>query len=399
MINRYQSGSSRNDEQIPDSLDQVKSSLQTDLASRLIGDTNIESEESNREPSSSSSATVVFSDGQHNSGPSPMQVAGVARTQQNAIYTVGFGTRTEPTDLVLLDAEYPDTVHKYDQVRGSLVLKDRMREGLPYVVQIRDGDSVVWQEELKSLNVAQRRVEFDFAAEPLVDSATERFDINVQHHSLPIDLTATIVPVEGETETSNNSKSLRFAAITQRQKLMLIDSRSRWETRYLKNLFERDSSWQINPIILESGVGDGRLQRGDSEGMFPASREALFEYDFIVYGDVAASNFNTTELGWLRDFVDKRGGGIIFVDGVRGELRRLNRDTLGVLLPVESISESEPQKVDRLELADFGSSLSALAFQSLGTENDQFWQALPAPHRVFPVKVLPGAEVWAEAVV
>ncbi|MEZ6092028.1 MAG: hypothetical protein R3C05_29290 [Pirellulaceae bacterium] len=391
--------SSRGTSEMPESFDHIASAMRTNLAGGLIESGDASVGDATDEPVATGAATVLFSDGQHNAGPSPMQIAGVAKTQQNLIYTVGFGTQNEPTDLVMLDARYPDTVHKTDQIRGTLVLKDRMREGLPFVVQISDGKNVVWQDELKSLNVAQRQIEFSFPVEPLVDAAGERFEADVQHHSMPIELTARIVPVDGETDTANNVKTLRFAAITQRQRLLLIDSRSRWETRYLKNLFERDSGWELNSIILESGTGNNRLQRGESDGMFPTSKDELFEYDFIIFGDVAPSTFNAGEIIWLQDFVESRGGGIIFIDGVRKELHRMQADSLGVLLPVSWLPDAEVKKADRLVLTDIGDANPALTLVNDAGENSEFWEQLPAPSQVIPGKPTADAEVLVEAVV
>ncbi|WP_417734359.1 hypothetical protein [Rosistilla oblonga] len=390
--------SSRGEVPIPDSLDDVQSSMTTDLASGLIVESAQEASDPEGERSLGS-ATVLFSDGQHNAGPSPSQLAGVARSQQNAVYTVGFGTQSEPTDLALLQAEYPDTVYKSDRVRGTLVIKDRMPAERPFIVQISDGETVVWQQELKSLDVAQRRIDFDLAVEPLVDAAMERFDNKVQRHSVPLELTAKIVPADGETELGNNSQAIRLAAVTQQHKVLLIDSRSRWEVRYLKNLFQRDSGWEIQTVILQSDDARQRLPRGEADGSFPNSKQALFEYDLIIYGDLPESVFNATEISWLRDFVDQRGGGMIFIDGAHGELSRLTPESLGVLLPVTWSGDGEPKPAEGLQLTDSGRDNPALTLQGIGNENDQFWQQLPAPQRIALVEPTADAEVMAEAVV
>lgn len=390
--------SSRSDAAIPESFDELQSATSTDLASGLIVSSSAEGGDSDT-AGPVGTATVLLSDGQHNKGPSPSQISSIALSQKNAVYTVGFGTRNEPTDLVLLSCEYPDTVYKTERIRGSLLIKDRMPEGRPFVVQVRDGETVVWQQELQSLNIAQRRVDFELAVEPLVDAAAERFDTDVKHNSMPLELTAAIVPVDGETETDNNTQTIRFAAITQRQKVLLIDGRSRWETRYLRNLFERDSGWDIQSVILESESGKPRLPRGSGEESFPDSKQSLFEFDLIVYGDAAASAFNPTQTAWIRDFVDQRGGGLIFIDGPHGELSRLDREGLGVLLPVTWSPKDQPQAVDRLQLSEIGRDSPALTLAGTGSANEEFWRQVPAPHQIALVQPLAGAEVLAEAVI
>jgi len=111
--------------------------------------------------------------------------------------------------------------------------------------------------------------------------------------------------------------------------VLILDGRSRWETRYLRNAFERDDRWKVNTIVAGSGTDEATLPRGEHDGQFPADREALFEYDLVIFGEIAPDLFASHELQWLRDFVEIRGGGLIFVDGQRGTLKQLSDENQG----------------------------------------------------------------------
>ena len=49
----------------------------------------------------------------------------------------------------------------------------------------------------------------------------------------PLQLTAEVSAIEGDRELSNNTAPLRFRAVTQKRKILILDGRPRWETRYL----------------------------------------------------------------------------------------------------------------------------------------------------------------------
>jgi hypothetical protein len=344
-------------------------------------------------------AVVLVTDGRHNCGASPLQTARLLGGQKIPVYTVGFGCRREPPDLALMEVKHPDMVFQKDRLRGTIVVKDRMPPGRSFVVQIGHGDEVLWQEQLTTQNVPLRRVEFEFAVDALVEKLRTRFDAEVRHYAFPLCLQASITPLDGETETSNNQRAMRFMAITQSYKLLLIDGRARWETRYLRNLFQRDDQWDVDTILVGPGTDQAALPRGDGPDMFPTDEAALFDYDLIVLGEVPPGVLADHEQAWIRSFVEKRGGGIVFLDGERGQLRLLDEETLGPVLPVSWLPDGADALPTRLQLTDAGRSQSALMLESTDAANDRFWQELPAPHRIVPVEAVPGTEVFVEAVV
>ena len=152
----------------------------------------------------------------------------------------------------------------------------------------------------------------------------------------------------------------------------------------------------MNTIIVGAGTDDAVLRRGDQEGQFPTSRDALFEYDMLIFGEVSPDLFTAQDFEWLQEFVEIRGGGIVFIDGQRGTLLRLADTSLGSLLPVEWLPETIASKPTSLQLTDKGASESALNLAVDEQQNRRFWTELPAPHTLVAVAALPGAEVLVE---
>ena len=386
----------------PDNLNALPVSPVTDLGTAIAGRMTSQlssSTSQSQEATESRTAVVLLTDGRHNSGESPVQVARILGGQSIPIHAVGFGARREPPDLALLDVEHPDLVFHNDRVRGTLLIKDQMPAGQQFVAQIGYGEDILWQEQLTTQDVRVRRVEFDFAIDELVERLGGNFDPDVKHHALPLTLQTVISPLAGETETSNNEMEFRFSAIIQSYRILLIDGRSRWETRYLRNVFERDDQWQIDTILVGPASEQTTLPRGDGPDRFPNDRGALFQYDLIVLGDVPTEVFAENELQWIREFVENRGGGLIFIDGSRGHLDLPEDHPLASLLPVTRSDAPLTTFPSQLQLTTLGERRNALTLAPSTEANRDLWQKLPAPRSMVSAEALPDTETLVETVV
>ena len=342
------------------------------------------------------SVAVLLTDGRHTQGPSPVESARELAAAGTRVVTVSIGAAEEPPDLAILKLEHPDSVFRRDQVRGVVLLQDRGPVGAPFVLQIRHQNEVLWQRQETSTGAGERRVDFSFGIESLVERLAGQSTGGVSLNAVPLQLTASIAPLAGEASTSNNEAPLRLAAIVQRQKVLLLDGRSRWETRYLRNLFERDEQWDVNAILAGPGVQQQELLRGPEAGQFPENRDQLFGYDLIVLGELELALLSAAEQRWLRDFVELRGGGLILIDGQRGTLKLAEAETLGALLPVSWKDEPVVAPV-ALQLTDRGAADAMLKLAADEPQNRAFWKQLPAPQALIPVQALPGTEVLVEA--
>lgn len=380
--------------------EQVFSSV-TDLSSGIVATQKTVNtlEDTDKAPSEPNTAVVLVTDGQHNSGPSPLQTSRVLGSQGVGFFTVSTGAERQAPDLAVVSVEYPQMVFKEDRVRGVMNVRDQIKPGQPFVAQISYEDDVLWQQQLITQNSSERRIEFEFPIEELVDRLGSQFASDVQVHALPLSLNASVTSLPEESETTNNQQTIRLAAITQSYKVLLIDGRSRWETRYVRNVFERDEQWHIDTVIAGPGTEQADLPRGDQDDQFPSTRDALFEYDLIILGELSPALLADHDYEWLQDFVAVRGGGLIFVDGQRGKLREMAGLGLGDLLPVEWLQEKIASQPTSLQLTSAGATESALRLLADEQQNKRFWTELPAPHSLVTVEALEGAEVLVEAVV
>lgn len=366
----------------------------TDLATGIS--TNQEDAVASPDPSEASQAktsVVLVSDGQHNSGPSPIQAARILGAQGIPFFCVSMGAAHPAYDLAVVKVAHPERVFRTDLVRGTVTIRDQYPAGHPVLAQIFSGDTVLWQKQLRTENSGERRIDFEFSVDQIVKNASDGSPTDVQQHVVPLALRASLVPLADELQVDNNHRPFHLAAIADSHKVLILDGRSRWETRYLRNAFERDEQWSVNTVIAGAATENPTLPRGEGQNQFPATRSDLFEYDLVIFGEIAPEIFEQHELTWLQEFVDARGGGMIFIDGQRGMLKQLAETPLAGLLPVRWLPESERQKPKRFELTDSGESAPALRLSDDSAENRRLWSELPAPHSFMPVESVPSAQV------
>lgn len=342
-------------------------------------------------------AVVLFSDGRHNEGRSPLAAARARGGQRIPVYAVGVGGTRPPEDVAVVRVQAPESVFFKDRVRGEIVLKDDMPAGRPLELKIEAQGRTVWEKRLTTESAPLRAIPFDFPVEEIVGRARSPEPRGVERLHLPLAFRAVVRPVEGEREARNNAAEFHLHAVLQRRRVLLLDGRPRWETRYLRNLLDRDEQWEVHTLLADRGSDASAWPRGSGPGRFPADRESLYAYDLVVFGEVPRQFLKMEELEWIRDFVGRRGGGILFLDGRRGHVATYADTPLAPLFPVDW--KGEGGRPAGLRLTAQGARAPWLTLAEDPDKNAELWASLPAPRWVAPARPLPGAEVLLEAVV
>ncbi len=342
-------------------------------------------------------AVILFSDGQHNEGESPVEVAKILAGRGVPIFTVGLGPDSRPRDLAVVKIDAPDAVFFEDRVRGQVVLKDDMPAGQPFTVVIKDGDKPVWEQAFVTDGQNVRRVGFDFPISDLVKERLKQQRTDQQTSGIPLELSVAVSQIEGDSQPANNAGALRLRAVTQKRRILLLDGRSRWESRYLRNLFERDEQWEVNTVIVGATAGETGWPRGDRAGAFPDEPSLLASYDLILFGEVPRDIFKDDELQMIADFVARRGGAIVFIDGPRGRFKEFNGTPLTALFPVEWKGDGLRDGITRLTITDRATGIGAFSLAADRAQNVDTWQNLRPPHWLSGATPLAGAETLIEA--
>ncbi len=102
-------------------------------------------------------------------------------------------------------------------------------------------------------------------------------------------------------------------------RILYIEGEPRWEYKFIRQAEEDDRMMQIVSMVRTSenkiyrqGLDDPSKQL---VGGFPTTAEDLFSYQGLIIGSIEAGFFTPPQQELIRDFVDRRGGGLLFLGG------------------------------------------------------------------------------------
>ena len=396
--------SSSDDEPLPAGFemepDGPRTDLSTGMATTLATVASRASDEVERDPNASLSraALVVLSDGRDNAGNAPLELAERLESTGVAVHGFGLGSEDEPSDLGIINVIRPENVASDGRLAGEIILRSlgnpTNQDVSERVLRIESNGKIIWQKTVTAADGPLQKIAFDLDVAEVLDEISGENPRGVQRNSVVMDLKAAIDPPEDDTNAKNNALPFRVAASTRDRRLLILDGSSRWETRYLRNLFERDPAWLVDTVLYGEGTDQPRVKRGEESGEFPNTREAMAKYDAIIMGEVPPEQFRETDANLLRDFVT-RGGGLILIDGSYNRMREIAESELPELVPVNYLDENRIG-VKYVRPTRIGMERPALNLWSDKSELDEFWENLPPPSSAVRLEPQEGAEVWAD---
>lgn len=341
---------------------------------------------------------LLFTDGQHNSGSEPLEVLKNWPKAQAPIYVVGMGENTPPEKVSLISVESPQQLYRSDRLQGTIRLQNGLPTNTPYQVSIRHAGEILWSEEISSQGPGDSEVPFSFSMEELVKKLETQLPAGQQVQKLTIPLEARATTV-GATDDDNASVySWLLGVTTRKQRILLLDSRSRWETRYLRNALERDPQWEVHSYLLEKGKAPQWFSQGLDEVPFPEEAHQFDPYDLIICGELEPESITEETSQHIQHTIQRGGAGWIVIDGQRGFWKNGTLASLGSLLPIEWLDQVKttsetPWAVKPIEDSTYRSILDL----SEGKEqnSNEIWDKLAGFKTIVPVKGLPGSQVIA----
>lgn len=369
-----------------------------------------------------SRAVVLFSDGRDSIGRADAgEVAARLADSGWKVHTIAIGSIDEPDDIGIVDVDAPQRVADDGRLAGRVRVQHFGYEGQTLQVDIRSGEQVLWSDTIVVSGDGNSSVDFDFPIEPLMQRASQGDVRGVDRNTVALSLTAHVsrlgrpdqtIGNGGAASTSpspmagraaNDSLDFRVAAASRDRRLLILDGSSRWETRYLRNLFSRDPSWEVDTVLFGRGTDMRRVRRGDGPGELPESAQAWARYDAVILGEIPPDQWTDQDAERLSNLVSS-GGGLIVVDGRYRRIPQLaQRDTMAGLIPVHFIFGSESfSNIREIEPTVAGRSHSVMLLDvdenRSSSPGHGIWSHLPTPTSVEAVTSHADAEVWAEAI-
>jgi hypothetical protein len=255
-------------------------------------------------------AILLLSDGSQNTAE--LAGAGIGADTLQAIenrrlpgHTIGFGAPEPAHDLEVEDVGVATSAVAQARIAATVSLTQHGYTGRQARLTVRNGNSLLAARQV-TLG-AEGRIQ----SEPLflpVGSAGAK------------DLTFAVEPLPGEQNTANNAVARPVLVSDAKRNILYVEGEPRWEYKFIRRAEEDDPTVQFVSMLRTSEnkiYRQGISNPSELADGFPVRPEDLFGYSGIIIGSVAADYFSPLQQELLHEYVDRRGGGILFLGGRR----------------------------------------------------------------------------------
>lgn len=247
-------------------------------------------------------AVVLVSDGSDNTGGVDLDTISRVRQQRVPVHTIGVGRQRLNNDVEIMDATLPPRVLPDSRLSAVVTVRqfghsrDRAR------LTVRDGGKVLASQDIL------------FKGDGLTQTESIMFNAGAAG---PRALQFSIDPLPGEENTANNS-IMRLVNVNNRKaRILYMEGEPRWEYKFIRRAIEDDKSVEIASMVRTTQnkiYYQGVRSENELQG-FPTTGEQLFGFDGLIIGSVDASYFTNAQQDLIREFANRRGGGVLFLAG------------------------------------------------------------------------------------
>jgi uncharacterized membrane protein len=254
-------------------------------------------------------AVVLLSDGAENAGgvggsaDIDMDMIRGLRNRRVPVHTVGFGKEQIARDVEVDDVSVAAGAIANSRMAATVSFHQRGYAGSKAVLLVRDGDKALAAREIA------------LGADGAVQSETIFFDAGAAGAK---NLQFSLSPLAGEENVLNNAIQRPVSVSDAKRRILYVEGEPRWEYKFIRRAEDDDHSVQVVSMlrttenkIYRQGISDPK-ELADG---FPTRPEDLFGYQGIIIGSVEAGYFTPSQQELLREFVDRRGGGLLFLGG------------------------------------------------------------------------------------
>ncbi len=253
-------------------------------------------------------AVLLLSDGDENN--LGLGGSGIARDALEAlrnrrlpVHTIGFGKEQSAHDVEIEDVSVSAKAAVNARVATTVSLTQHGYTNQKVTLTVRNG----------SATVAERQIvlgpEEQIQTEPLFFAAGA---------AGAKDLTFSIDPLPGEENLANNAVTRPILVSDAKRRILYVEGEPRWEYKFIRRAEDDDPTVQIVSMLRTSENKIYRQGINDPDELadgFPKRPEDLFGYSGIIIGSVTADYFTPLQQELLREYVDWRGGGVLFLGG------------------------------------------------------------------------------------
>lgn len=333
-------------------------------------------------------AVVLLTDGAENAGGLEAETIAAIRGRRLPVHTIGFGRERFARDIEITDVQTADRALAGSRLTAQVTIRQTGYAGRKTRLSIRDGARVL----------ASRDVELG------ADGALQTESV-LYHAGSPgaRRLEVTLDSMPEEENPANNAIARLVNVEDKRPRVLYLEGEPRWEYKFIRRALEQDKTLDLVSVlrttqnkIYRQGIKDPKeLEEG-----YPARVDELFGFQGLIIGTVEAGFFTAGQQDLIRQFVDRRGGGLLFLGGRAslsdgGYAASPLADVMPVVLPARKDTFRRGRAAARLTVAGSDSLITRL--EDDAAANAKRWSALPelADYQ-YAGEPKPGATVLAE---
>jgi uncharacterized membrane protein len=313
-------------------------------------------------------AIVLLSDGADNAGGIDVDTISALRNRRIPVHTVGFGREHMSHDIEIDDALVAPRALADSRLGAVIRFHQRGYAGRKTRLIVRDGTAVL----------ASREVTLE--PDGNLQSETLLFNVGMAGGKA---LQYSVDMLPGEENVANNAVTRLINVESDKRRVLYFEGEPRWDYKFIRRAEEDDPVVQLVPMLRTTENKIYRQNIQDPKELadgFPTRPESLFAYHALVIGSVEATYFSPAQRELIREFVDRRGGGLLLLAG-RFSLADggWGVSSLADLLPVVLPSAKNTFHVDpaTVELTPAGVDSNITRLVDDPAANAERWKKLP----------------------
>lgn len=245
---------------------------------------------------------VLLSDGSDNSGGVDLATITALRRRHLPVNTIGFGEEHLSNDVELDGFDLASTALQDSRLRAEMTIRQNGFSGKTAHLTVTAAGVVVATKQIKLKDAPEQveSVEFN-AGKPGVK-----------------EIEVTLQPLPGETNVHNNRFSTVLAVDGGQRRILYVEGEPRWEYKFLRRAVEGDPALHVVSMLRTTQnkwYRQGLSNPDELKDGFPSKPEDLFAYQGLILGSIESSFFTPAQKQMIQDFVNRRGGGLLFMAG------------------------------------------------------------------------------------
>ncbi len=345
------------------------------------------------------SGIVLISDGGNNDEHNPVHTASRLQSLNIPVFSVGVGQAVIAKDVEIVQVRSTKTVIENSIFEVHVLVRHQGYEGHDVNLEITEGGAVVVTQKItlgKNGTTQQHTVELIPTRQGLLT------------------YTLRLVEQAGEIIAANNQQTFLVNNQPKPADILYIEGHPRHEYKFIQRALKGDEFLRLATYLQtapQKFLRQGITSPQELSTGFPTSKEDLYHYEAIIFGDVAKKFFTDQQLSLTQSFITERGGGFLMIGGSTAFEEGFIDTPIADLLPVTLIREPQlPAHLRRgerqgmsavgdkfiLQLTPEGEQSSILRLGFQGEMNQQQWQKMPSLQSINVTgSVKPGATILA----